>query len=153
MEAVHHCVWEDPKGNLIDITPARLPFSKILFIPDDRIAYDGRVIDSIKINITIHVVDDHILLDVMRNILIAQSPEPQEGRRVMTHPLWPKYKKWGQDVMQFLVEGNTHSSPCYCNSGLPYAECHGELLRQAVQTDRPITPDLVVRLQTDQVTG
>jgi hypothetical protein len=32
LEASHHCIWQSPKGELIDLTEN---FERILFVPDD----------------------------------------------------------------------------------------------------------------------
>lgn len=39
-EAEHHAVWEDPDGQLLDISPQYNDYPKILFLRDDAAVYD-----------------------------------------------------------------------------------------------------------------
>lgn len=42
LEAEFHCVWEDPHGDLWDITPRADAEQLILFLPDPKRAFDWR---------------------------------------------------------------------------------------------------------------
>ena len=44
LEAECHCNWADPAGTTIDITPKDDGESRILFLPDDSIQWDGHMI-------------------------------------------------------------------------------------------------------------
>lgn len=48
IEAEFHAVWQDPHGNLIDLTPRPIPFDHILFLPDPSREYRGRQVDNIR---------------------------------------------------------------------------------------------------------
>lgn len=147
VEAMHHAVWENPLGHLIDITPPMFPMREAIFIPDDRITYDGRIIENIKMNITMDsAVDDLIQLDRFQNMLLAQSPMTGDGKRAVTHPLWPRYKELGQNLRVFLLAGRRSTDACYCGAAASYADCHGELFRRSIALDLPNEPDLVIRL-------
>ncbi len=39
-EAEHHAVWEDPEGQLLDVSPQYKDYAEILFLPDDTAVYD-----------------------------------------------------------------------------------------------------------------
>lgn len=39
-EAEHHAVWEDPDGQLLDVSPQYKDYPEILFLRDDRAVYD-----------------------------------------------------------------------------------------------------------------
>jgi hypothetical protein len=149
VEATHHAVWEDKMGNLIDVTPHQLPINNVLFIPDNRIKYDGKLIDSIRLNITDNkVVEDFILSDRIKNIIIAQSPQINDGQRMVMHHAWPKYTEFGNNIIAFLQKGNSHISPCYCNSGNTYQECHGSAFQKSWEADKTHITDVVVRLES-----
>ena len=48
IEAEFHCVWEDPAGELLDLTPKSDPTDKILFLPDSKRPYKGIRIENIR---------------------------------------------------------------------------------------------------------
>lgn len=146
VEAIHHAVWQDSKGNLIDVTPSPLPLENTLFIPDDRIKYDGRIIDSIKINITSNeVVNDFIAIDSIKNAVQANTPQFIEGSRKMKSPYWFKYKTLGLEVTKFLLEGNDQDNLCYCNSGSNYRHCHGQIIKNSLLSDKGLFTDTLVQ--------
>ncbi|GEP94511.1 SEC-C domain-containing protein [Chitinophaga cymbidii] len=148
VDAIHHAVWENPLGNLIDVTPSTPAFDNTLFIPDDRINYDGRVIDTIKLNITNNkIVDDFIAVDSLRNLILANTPETSEGRREVNSPLWYKYKSVGEQLVELLLEGKDQRSRCYCGSGNQYEECHMPIIQSFMNADRRLFADKLIRLQ------
>ena len=57
---IHHAVWENALGHMVDVTPIQPAMDDCLFIPDDRIVDDGsNIIDNIRYNIHQNpVVDD-----------------------------------------------------------------------------------------------
>lgn len=48
IEAEFHCVWKNPAGELIDITPKSDPIEKILFLPDPKRKYTGRQVNNFR---------------------------------------------------------------------------------------------------------
>lgn len=64
VEAERHAVWEDDKGNLIDISPSEIHEEKILFVSDKTDDIDLCMkTDNVRLNITNNkVVDDFISL-------------------------------------------------------------------------------------------
>lgn len=52
IEAEAHAAWENPEGNLIDITPHDNGESKILFLRDDSMVYSGEQIGNIRMALT-----------------------------------------------------------------------------------------------------
>lgn len=48
IEAVFHCVWESPEGELIDITPKVHKAQNIVFLPDPIKLYAERQVDNIR---------------------------------------------------------------------------------------------------------
>lgn len=47
LEAEFHAVWQDPHGNLRDITPRQFPLSRSLFLTDSTRRYEGRQIENV----------------------------------------------------------------------------------------------------------
>lgn len=64
IEAEFHTLWQDPQGNLVDLTPCGTPHQNILFLPDPGREYRGRQVDNIRRPL----VDD---LDVIRFVHLA----------------------------------------------------------------------------------
>lgn len=50
VEAEFHAVWEDLNLDLHDISPKVIPMSKILFVEDEKLTYDGTQKESIRLN-------------------------------------------------------------------------------------------------------
>jgi hypothetical protein len=48
IEAEFHCVWRQPDGALLDVTPKRVPVPRVLFLPDPRRRYHGRQVDNFR---------------------------------------------------------------------------------------------------------
>ncbi len=111
-EAIHHAVWEDNKGDLIDVTPNSKKASFTLFIPDDRYIYDNKIIDSVRINKTNNpVVDDLILLAEIDSIIIAAGTRSADQQKVRFGPaladIYTKYYDLGKVVALHALEGKT----------------------------------------------
>lgn len=53
IEAEFHCVWENPSGELIDLTPKKDKGDFIIFIPTPNIKYDGRQVNNIRKSLSI----------------------------------------------------------------------------------------------------
>lgn len=52
IEAEFHVIYKDDNGNYIDITPHKDNISKILFLEDDSLTYEGCQINNIRENIS-----------------------------------------------------------------------------------------------------
>lgn len=48
VEAEFHCVWRQPDGAFIDITPKRSGIAKVLFIADPARSYEGRQVNNVR---------------------------------------------------------------------------------------------------------
>lgn len=48
IEAEFHAVWQDPQGNLVDLTPRGTHYQTTLFLPDPGREYCGRQIDNFR---------------------------------------------------------------------------------------------------------
>lgn len=52
LEAEQHAVWENPQGQLIDITPDECNFDTHLFIPDSRVSFAGYSSDNLRFSLS-----------------------------------------------------------------------------------------------------
>ena len=102
IEAEFHTVWQDPQGNLIDLTPRPYHFETILFLPDPRREYRGRQVNNIRRPL----VDD---LDVTRflhlatrrfEILNKGDLADQHGELSLPPRVVRDYRKIEKEVMQ-----------------------------------------------------
>jgi len=48
LEAEFHCVWRNPEGRLLDISPKKSVTAKILFLKDGLRIYDGRQVNNVR---------------------------------------------------------------------------------------------------------
>lgn len=46
VEGEYHCVWRNTNSELIDITPKENGASKVLFLEDQSLTYDGRMLEN-----------------------------------------------------------------------------------------------------------
>lgn len=90
LEAEFHAVWEDPTGNLLDLTPRKFRADEILFIPDPNRTYSGAQVESIFHPLTRHP-------SVLRNIELAHELFVETNRgelaRATSYPMTPKIEQ------------------------------------------------------------
>lgn len=149
-EAVHHAVWENEKGELIDITPKSEIIAHILFIPDDRLIYDDRIIDNIRINVSGNpVVDDLICVAEFQSIIIESGNRKSDSRVSfdgISKDLYLKYIDIGTIITQHAIYKMGLYESCSCGSNKPYSECHGDGLKEMIIADKKLIPNNVVTL-------
>ncbi|HVS86382.1 MAG TPA: hypothetical protein VHD91_12200 [Gaiellaceae bacterium] len=61
LEAEFHSVWVTPKGIRRDVTPKELGFTRVVYLPDPALTYDGRQIDNKRVPL----VDDPLVEEFM----------------------------------------------------------------------------------------
>ncbi|PSL29024.1 SEC-C domain-containing protein [Chitinophaga ginsengisoli] len=136
-EGEHHAVWEDEDGNLVDVTPPRVPIDKLLFIPDDRFAYEGKHIGSIRSSIVDNPLVDHIiLLAEMKDYLLrfaTRVGNEQHHFNTFNGNIYTHYDTLFNNAVLFFREGGKLGSPCYCGSLKPYSQCHGKNLPASIE--------------------
>lgn len=137
VEAEFHAVWENPNEELIDLTPKEITnINKILFVEDENLVYEEKQVDNVRLNISSNeLVDD--LINVSKAIfrfnnrglraemygadLIASLND-----REINHI---KYLQVLQEMISALLfSKGRRTSPCPCNSGKKFKECHGNNL-------------------------
>lgn len=132
MEAEHHCVWQKPDGNLLDITPKILATKKILFLPDPAREYDyehEQRLDNIRSSLTDDAdVTEFLELATSLHNLIEKSsegrgrismPDSNEHSRLRGRAIKAEYKL----MKKYLGP----KDPCWCQSGKPLGKCHKTL--------------------------
>lgn len=129
-EAIFHAIWVDKTGQARDITPKPPVFknSQIMFVPDDRIKYENRVIPSRQLNYQNNgVIDDFIAfkyamhriesLGVYEGNIFRLEANKMGLVKTTEHHL--------TNLMDYIRKGNNENSACLCMSGQLYRDCHG----------------------------
>lgn len=139
-EGRHYAVWEDEDGNLTDITPHHSASAQLLFVPDDRLVYDGQYIASIRISVVNNPLAEHlILLSEMKDFLLQFATHLDDDKinfNTFTGNMYTHYDTLRENVSLYLEEGGKLGSPSYCKSLKPYSQCHGKNLLAAIEVDR-----------------
>lgn len=138
VEAEFHAVWESAEGEIIDITPKSLPLSKILFLPDEAVVYEGKQVNNIRVNTTGNqLVDDFIA--VCNAIFRIENKGDRafqyelslSGDEAQAYHILIKAK----ELLQIMaLQGMNRKSPCFCGSGKKHKACHGKKINEIVQS-------------------
>lgn len=131
IEAEFHAIWESPKNELIDITPK--PISGLdytLFVIDEKLLYEEKQKDNIRINIT-----NNSLVDDFIKVCEAIFTFENKGERAYQYELKlsntekEKYKKlkFLKDIYQTMIANDfSKNTKCLCGSGIKFKHCHGK---------------------------
>lgn len=136
MEAEAHAVWEDLEGELHDISPKsrNFPAKRIVFIEDSKLKYEGKQIQSIRINITNNsVIDDYIKAsklffhlqnkgDRANHYDLSKILSTDEIKEIVDA------NNWKVQLQNFYEAGNNEKSLCFCGSQKKYKNCHKKVL-------------------------
>jgi len=132
LEASFHAVWRTPSGELIDVTPNEANKDRSLFLPDAKLVYEEKQIDSI-----LHpLISDDRLNEFISNqheifrlentgdralkhghIILSQKDADRRGEL-----------KLRQNELMFAIADQTpgRNDYCRCGSGLKHKKCHGK---------------------------
>ena len=138
-EAERHAVWKSEKNELIDITPKKIFYNQILFVPDvnNNWLYTGELTDNIRINVTKNkVVDDYILINETIFKFLKTGKRNIDGELMVTKDIKKvieSLQKWKIDHEKFMYSNGTIDSLCYCCKNKPYKFCIGLKLRGDIQ--------------------
>lgn len=138
IEAEHHCVYQSPSNSsLVDITPRPYPApERTLFLPDENAAYDYDT-DQLRENITLPLLDDSRLREMLRLIServailnsvpgfgnIADKLTPQQILRLGRIE---QQNLWLASELASDYEGKVgRNDPCPCGSGKKFKKCCG----------------------------
>jgi len=141
IEAECHAVWEDKNEELHDLTPKEFNVDKIIFVEDEKLVYEDKQIDNLRLNTTNNeLVDD--LIEVCQAIYRFDN----KGVRATLYDLSSvlsaeqfKHKEYLMMLKEFinviLARNGNRKSLCPCQSGDKFRECHGKELRKRIQKD------------------
>lgn len=140
VEAEFHAVWEDPDGELHDITPKDGGVTQILFVEDENLVYDGRQKDNIRRNTTTNpLVDDFI------KVSEAEFRFLNKGERADLYELrdltesqyahLSTLKELKGMIGAMILHNAKRKSRCPCPSGLAFKDCHGKNLANLLAKD------------------
>ncbi|ALN88206.1 SEC-C motif family protein [Lysobacter capsici] len=115
---------------MVDITPKPHGETRILFVPDERRRYDGRVVDNVRMSLR----DDQLIRHFIRvseaivRVMNRGERASQYGHvSVPAREIEPLLQ--AQDFLgRSLVSGLRDHDPCLCGSGGKYKRCHGRRL-------------------------
>lgn len=120
VEAEAHSVWENPEGQLVDITPHASGETKILFLKDDNMVYNDNPIPNVRMALTkSELVAEYIALMNERDRIMCESPG-----KVYSIPK-NMHNRMIEIQLMFNLEVK-HYEPCPCGSGLKYKKCCGK---------------------------
>lgn len=129
IEAEFHAVWEDPDGELLDITPKEPPFERILFIEDEGRTDTGRQVDNIRLNISGNkLVDDLIEISKALYVFDNKGDRADQFMLVLSNEDAAKRAELSElheIVTAMLVMRQNRNGLCACRSGASFAACHG----------------------------
>lgn len=138
-EAERHAVWENPKGDLIDITPRDVHFDRIMFVSDNEFVYTGQLVDNVRLNTTKNpVVDDFIAISEIIEDLYGHGNRIDEKRITFPEHIGKvilTYETLKQCYLTFIREGGKPSMMCFCDSGKVYHSCHGKPILKVLRKD------------------
>lgn len=137
IEAEFHAVWQDDNEDLIDLTPKSNSAQKILFLPDDRIRYDGKQIKNFRLNTSGNpLVNDLITVcDAYFKIVNTGKLAFEHGNITdqLSHAQNEKitYLDLAKNiVLSLLQEDGSVDDLCKCSSGKKFKNCHGKDLKK-----------------------
>lgn len=135
VEAERHVVWENEKGELIDITPQEANVKDVLFVSDDVDNIKScRNVDNVRINKTGNpLVDDFIKVCETLTAITSLGERIDDYRVVLDNDIVPYVSRYGifkNCIYDLLCKGGTKKSLCFCGRGQIYDQCHGKGLTQ-----------------------
>ena len=127
VEAEFHAVWQNPEGELIDITPKEGRESRILFLPDSSRVYTGRPIDNIRVPLRDEPLIRHFIVASEEYVRIMSSGERADQYGYVSVPveeIEPVIRK-KIFLQEMLSRGMKSHDLCLCGSGSKYKRCCG----------------------------
>lgn len=141
IEAECHAVWEDKNEELHDITPKEFPVNEILFVEDEKLVYEEKQIDNVRLNITSNdLVDDLILVceAIYRFDNKGERATLYDLSSVLTEEQY-RHKEYLVMLKEFinaiLSKNGSRKSRCSCQSRFMFRDCHGKDVRRRIQKD------------------
>jgi hypothetical protein len=139
LEAEKHAIWKSPDEQYLDITPRPFPIPMLQFVIDDEFKYNGQLIGNVRLNVTDNkVVDDWIVLAEAIDKLYSYTTridDEQVGVPPVIAPVLKQMEKMVKYYDPFVSNDGTPESSCFCGKLLPYKDCHGSELQEAIAED------------------
>ena len=133
IEAEFHAVWENEDEDLIDITPKSNHATRILFVPDDRVVYDGKQVKNIRLNTSKSPLVNDLIIVCDAYFKITNSGNLAYEHGNITNLLSPQqtvdiaYLNLTKNIIFALMqEDGSVDNLCKCNSGKKFKNCHGK---------------------------
>jgi len=139
-EAERHAVWENAKGNLINLTPqVENSNGNIFFVSqNDRFTYNGQFMPNLRVNSTKNkVVDDYIYVLEKVDFLLTFSTRKNEIEIEITEPvkLVIDHLNYLSNVYySYLKIGANERTICFCGSHRMYKNCHSKKIKAEIDT-------------------
>ena len=127
VEAEAHCIWKDNNNIFIDITQHTPVESKILFLPDDSIKYEGNQINNIYL-----ALSDSLLvkeyIELLNEVFALQKPHPLGKAVVFPQDIgrYNQIKTRLAELEQLFSKKVGRNEQCPCGSGFKYKWCCGK---------------------------
>ena len=120
-----HAVWQKDADCLIDPTPHTDGETRILFLPDSKVRYQGRKIQGIRKPLTESLLaKEHIELISEWECFIINHSNPEK-----ITPYNPAYtrliyiQKRSKELLKTFKSKASRNEPCPCGSRLKYKQC------------------------------
>jgi len=133
IEAEFHAVWENDDEDLIDITPKSNHATIILFVPDDRVNYDGRQIKNIRLNTSKNPLVNDLIIICDAYFKITNSGPLAYEHGDITSLLSQEqnddiaFLNLAKNItLSLLQEDKTIDDLCMCDSDKKFKNCHGK---------------------------
>jgi hypothetical protein len=132
IEAEAHSVWEDENGDIHDISAKQHPVTTICFVEDPKLTYDGKQINSVRMNITSNKLVDQFI-ETFNTKFRLQNKGRRAAHYDLSEILTLSEIQQIEDVVMLqsgigiiLNSGGNEHSLCFCRSGKKYRNCHGD---------------------------
>ncbi|RYE56530.1 MAG: hypothetical protein EOP48_07795 [Sphingobacteriales bacterium] len=133
IEAEMHAIWQSEVGVYLDVTPPIVPLLHTVFIRDERLVFNGKVIDNVRINISGNpMVDDWIRIKESINRVFAYGDRKAEHIVDLPEaivPLLAELEEIDNFFLPFITGMGNDSSRCFCGRDFEYQHCHGRWIR------------------------
>jgi len=130
IEAEFHAVWVSPEGDMVDITPKPEGETRILFVPNSRLRYQGLAVDNVRMPLRDDQLIRHFIevSEAIVRVMNRGERASQYGHiSVPAHEIEPLLL--ARDFLgQSLALGLRDHALCLCGSSNKYKRCHGRQL-------------------------
>jgi hypothetical protein len=138
-EAERHAVWENTKGELIDVTPREIEFKQVMFLSDKNFIYEGQFTDNIRINITNNKLVDHFIEVCETLAKFYALGIRKNDNEINVHPkvgsIIQEYIQLKISMESYINSGATLRTKCLCGGLKNYKNCHNLIMIKKMNED------------------